>query len=323
MTSNSGRPSRGRFAPTPSGRMHLGNASTALLAWLQLRAAGGAMVLRMEDLDRARCKPAYAELLIEEMRWLGLDWDEGPDIGGACGPYTQSERDERYREAIARLRGDGWLYSCYCSRAELLQMANAPHGLASEGAPVRCGCRELSPEERERRERIKAPSLHFAMPERDIGFRDGIAGERSFRSAGDFAVVRADGVVGYQLAVVVDDLAMGITDVLRGWDLLDSTPRQLALFEALGATAPRYAHGPLWLGDDGSRLSKRHGSVSLSELRAESVKAEEIVGLIAWATGLIPKPEAAKPAELIPVWSPEKVAQEAIRLPGDWMERLR
>ncbi|MBB6637021.1 tRNA glutamyl-Q(34) synthetase GluQRS [Cohnella thailandensis] len=303
--------------------MHLGNASTALLAWLQTRAAGGTMILRMEDLDRARCKPAYSELLIEEMRWLGLDWDEGPDVGGPYGPYTQSERGELYRDAIERLKQDGRLYFCYCSRAELLMMANAPHGLKSEGSPPRCGCRELSEEERRIRAEIKSPSLHFAMPDRAISFADGVAGERTFLSAGDFAVQRADGIVGYQLAVVVDDIAMGITDVFRGWDLLDSTPRQLALFDALGADAPRYAHGPLWLGDDGKRLSKRHGSVALSELRAEGIAAERIVGLIAWATGLIPEPEAMKPSELLPLWSPEHIAQEAIALPAHWMDLLR
>lgn len=281
------------------------------------------MLLRMEDLDRARCKPAYSASLIEDMHWLGLDWDEGPDVGGEYGPYVQSERGAFYRDAILRLQRDGWLYSCYCSRAELLLMANAPHGLEQEGMPRRCGCLHLSAEEQEARAEEKTPSLHFAMPDREIFFADGVAGARSFPSAGDFAVQRADGIIGYQLAVVVDDIAMGVTDVFRGWDLLDSTPRQLALFDALGADPPRYAHGPLWLGEDGKRLSKRHGSVALSELREQGVASERIVGLIAWATGLIPEPEPCEPRDLIGQWAPGRIAQEAIVLPGNWMDRLR
>lgn len=317
-------PIRGRFAPTPSGRLHLGNAATALLAWLQVRSAGGTMILRIEDLDAPRCKPGMAETILEEMRWLGLDWDEGPDIGGPFGPYAQSARLDLYEQALDKLRRDGRLYPCYCSRAELQAIASAPHGLAAEGGFYDGRCRRLTPEERAEREARKTPSLRFAMPERAIAFADGVAGPKTFAAGagGDFVVKRADGIVGYQLAVVADDIAMQVTDVFRGWDLLDSTPRQLALYEALGSPAPRFAHGPLLLGPDGSRLSKRHGDVSLSSLREQGVSPQRLAGWLAWLTGLADEPAPATPQELIPLWQPERVARAAVTLPERWNRDL-
>ncbi|GIO16066.1 glutamyl-Q tRNA(Asp) synthetase [Cohnella xylanilytica] len=313
-------PIRGRFAPTPSGRLHLGNALTALLAWLQVRAAGGAMILRMEDLDAPRCKPGTAAQVMEEMAWLGLDWDEGPDVGGPCGPYEQSARLALYEEALERLGREDRIYPCYCSRAELQSIASAPHGLTGEGPVYDGRCRRLTAEERREREAVKTPSLRFAMPVKPFPFADGVAGPQSFGpgAGGDFVVKRADGIVGYQLAVVVDDIAMGVTDVFRGWDLLDSTPRQLALFEAFGEPPPRYAHGPLLLGPDGSRLSKRHGSVGLSALRERGAKPEKVTGWLAWTAGLTDEPEPLAPRELIRFWDPRRIAREAVRLPADW-----
>ncbi|MBB6730276.1 tRNA glutamyl-Q(34) synthetase GluQRS [Cohnella zeiphila] len=315
---------RGRFAPTPSGRLHLGNALSALLAWLQIRAESGEMILRLEDLDRARCKPAYAAQLLEDMRWLGLDWEEGPDAGGPWAPYEQSLRSERYEEALGILKREGHLYECFCSRADLLSAASAPHGLASEGAGCAGECRRLTEAQKAERAAKKSPALRFAMPDRAFPFADGIAGTVVFPAGagGDFVVRRADGVIGYQLAVVVDDIAMRVTDVLRGWDLLDSTPRQLALYEALGAAPPRFAHGPLLLGPDGSRLSKRHGSVSLAELREQGLPAERIVGWLAAASGLIEIATDASPRELVAVWRPERVKREAVRLNEDWLAAL-
>ncbi|MBB6669275.1 tRNA glutamyl-Q(34) synthetase GluQRS [Cohnella nanjingensis] len=318
-------PVRGRFAPTPSGRLHLGNAATALLAWLQIRAGGGTMALRMEDLDKPRCRPESAAAIAEELRWLGLDWDEGPDIGGPFGPYAQSERLDRYARALDDLGRQGLLYPCYCSRADLLSAPSAPHGLASEGPAYAGACRRLTAAEREARAAVKTPSLRFALPaDRSFPFEDGIAGPVRYPpgAGGDFVVKRADGIVGYQLAVVADDIAMGVTDVLRGWDLLDSTPRQLALYEAFGAMPPRFAHAPLLLGPDGGRLSKRHGSVTLSGLRELGVGSRRLVGYLAWLTGLTDRPEPASPGELVAGFDFARIAHESVRLPDDWVSAL-
>ncbi|MBW5448079.1 tRNA glutamyl-Q(34) synthetase GluQRS [Cohnella sp. CFH 77786] len=316
---------RGRFAPTPSGLLHLGNAGTALLAWLQVRSRGGEIVLRMEDLDQPRCKPEWAARTLDDMRWLGLDWDEGPDAGGPCGPYEQSKRGDRYAEALDKLERAGLLYRCYCSRADLLSVGNAPHGLQSEGPAYPGTCRKLSEGERMAREAEKTPSLRFAMPDRPVAFLDGMAGPMAYPAGagGDFVVKRADGIVGYQLAVVVDDAAMGITDVLRGWDLLDSTPRQLLLAEALGEPAPRYAHAPLVLGPDGKRLAKRHGDIAVSALRESGVKPEAIVGLLGWLYGLLGKSEPVPASALISSFHTARIPRGSVQLPGDWLKQVR
>lgn len=325
MTAN-GNTIRGRFAPTPSGRLHLGNAMTALLAWLHIRALDGEMVLRIEDLDRHRSRPELAELALRELRWLGLDWDEGPDIGGPHVPYEQSRRGERYEAALAALTRQGRLYPCYCSRADLLAAVNAPHGLDSEGPAYPGTCRCLTAAEREARARRKTPSLRFAMEEARLWrFDDGVAGPLAYAggSGGDFVVLRADGIVAYQLAVVADDIEMEISDVLRGWDLLDSTPRQLALYEALGSEPPRFAHAPLLLGTDGDRLSKRHGSVSLTELReTHGVHPERIVGLLACLAGLTDRPEPIAARELIGSFSLSRIHPRAVTLPAEWLTVL-
>jgi glutamyl-tRNA synthetase len=290
---------RGRYAPSPTGYLHLGNAFTALLAWLQIRRESGVFVLRMEDIDRDRSRPQYAEAIMEDLRWLGLDWDEGPDIGGPHAPYVQSERLSRYESALERLLEDGWLYPCTCTRALLKAIASAPHGLGSEGAayPGLCRGRTLTDELRQSRY-----ALRFRLPEEPVSFRDGVFGEQSFPAGagGDFVVKRSDGLIGYQLAVSVDDAAMGMTDVLRGEDLLDSTPRQMLLLRALGHPVPRYAHVPLILGEDGKRLSKRHGSVTLRELRQAGVDSRRLVGCLAHWAGIQDEPEPLAPQQLIP-----------------------
>lgn len=303
---------RGRFAPTPSGDMHLGNAKIALLSWLQMRSAGGVFIVRIEDIDIQRSKPEITERILEDLRWLGLDWDEGPEKEGPFGPYWQSRRLRYYEEALSRLEETGRLYPCYCSRAELLAVAGAPHGLSSEGAPYAGTCRSLSPEERRERESRKTPSLRFAMGKEPIRFRDGIAGPQSFapENSGDFVVRRADGMFSYQLAVTVDDALMGITDVLRGDDLLDSTPRQLELYAALGYTPPAFAHAPLILGEDGRRLAKRHGDLGLSAMRAAGTRPEAVVGWLAHISGLIDWYEPLAPADLIPSFSLDKISDQ-------------
>jgi len=305
---------RGRFAPTPSGYMHIGNARTALLSWLQIRSAGGQFVLRIEDIDKPRSKTQYARQAVDDLRWLGLDWDEGPDVGGACAPYVQSEREASYEAALDRLAQRGMLYPCYCSRADLQAIASAPHGLTSEGPAYPGLCRRLTAEERTVRAAAKRPSLRFAMPDRPVSFIDEAAGEQSFPpgAGGDFVVKRADGIISYQLAVVVDDDAMGITDVLRGYDLLDSTPRQLLLYEALGMQAPRFAHVPLLLGPDGARLAKRHGAVSLATIRERSVAPELVVGAMAAWSGLHDRVEPIAAAELVRGFDLGRVPREPV-----------
>ncbi|MGP0583863.1 tRNA glutamyl-Q(34) synthetase GluQRS [Paenibacillus timonensis] len=303
---------RGRFAPTPSGDMHLGNAKIALLSWLQMRAAGGVFVLRIEDIDTQRSKPEITERILADLRWLGLDWDEGPGASEISGPYYQSQRTELYEEALGKLNADGRLYPCFCSRAELLAVAGAPHGLSSEGAPYPGTCRSLSPEERERRAQHKEPSLRFAIGPAAVSFIDGIAGPQVFPpgSGGDFVVRRADHLYSYQLAVTVDDARMGITDVLRGDDLLDSTPRQLHLYAALELTPPAFAHAPLILGEDGRRLAKRHGDLGISALRAAGTKPETVIGWLAYISGLLDQPEDVTANDLIPGFQLDRISRE-------------
>ncbi|WP_074948466.1 tRNA glutamyl-Q(34) synthetase GluQRS [Alicyclobacillus macrosporangiidus] len=317
---------RGRFAPSPTGLLHLGNAFTALVAWLHARQAGGAFVLRMEDIDAARSRPSYAEQILADLRWLGIDWDEGPDVGGPFGPYRQSQRGNRYEAALARLQADGWLYPCYCSRAELSAIASAPHGLASEGPAYPGRCRRLNEAERARRAARKTPALRFALPEDGgVSFVDGIAGIQTFPpgAGGDFIVKRADGVVAYQLAVVVDDADMAITDVVRGWDLLDSTPRQLYLYQALGLRAPRFAHVPLLVNPDGTRLAKRDALLTLAGMRAAGVAPETVVGWLAHLAGWMEEPEPVRPAELMGRLHLQKLPRGEVRLPAELLRRLR
>jgi glutamyl-tRNA synthetase len=315
---------RGRFAPTPSGEMHIGNARTALLAWLQTRHAGGEFVLRMEDIDGPRSRPALAEQILFDLRWLGLDWDEGPDVGGPYGPYTQSERLRDYEQAVELLTAAGLLYPCYCSRAELLSVASAPHGLDAEG-PVYAGtCRSLSQTERAERAARKTPSLRFPMPMRPIRFHDEAAGACSYPpgAGGDYVVRRADGIISYQLAVVLDDAAMRITDVLRGYDLLDSTPRQLMLYEALELQAPRFAHVPLLLGEDGKRLAKRHGALSLRALRENGVPPQRVIGALASVSGLHDRIESIGASELVASFSLERIPTIPVTISEDWLLEL-
>ncbi|MDN4066963.1 tRNA glutamyl-Q(34) synthetase GluQRS [Paenibacillus vini] len=315
---------RGRFAPTPSGDMHLGNAKIALLSWLQMRAAGGVFILRVEDIDIQRSKPEITERILEDLRWLGLDWDEGPGTDPAGGPYWQSQRGSYYEEALRKLQEAGRLYPCYCSRAELLAVAGAPHGLSSEGAPYPGTCRSLSLEERQEREARKTPSLRFAIGNEPVRFLDGIFGPQSFPpgSGGDFVVRRADGMYSYQLAVTVDDALMGITDVLRGGDLLDSTSRQLELYTALGYTPPAFAHAPLLLGEDGRRLAKRHGDLGLASLRAAGTRPEAVIGWLAYISGLIDRFEPVAAVELISGFSLDHVSREPFILKPAHLQQL-
>jgi glutamyl-tRNA synthetase len=253
-------PVRGRYAPSPTGELHLGNVRTALVAWLATRAARGTFVMRVEDLDPPRLIPGAEARILEDLRWLGMDWDEGPDVGGPFGPYRQSDRYPAFREALGSLAAAGRVYGCTCSRSDLKRLASAPH--AGEEGPVYPGiCRasahafdpSVEPDPKGR-----SPALRFAVAPGEVCFDDHLAGrtcQAVDRQVGDFVVRRADGLYADQLAVVVDDGLMGINQVVRGADLLDSTPRQIQLFEALGYPVPAFAHVPLTLDADGNRLS--------------------------------------------------------------------
>lgn len=273
----------GRYAPSPTGVLHLGNLRTALLAWLQARLVGGVFILRMEDLDRPRNRAGCAEEILRDLRRLGLDWDEGPDVGGLLGPYTQLERTGWYEAAFRQLEESGRLFPCFCSRKDIRDAASAPHG----AAPVYPGtCRPSRPGRwtPPAAQPEMAPAWRFAVGDAEVRFHDCLGGmcvQNLGRDVGDFVVKRRDDVFAYQLAVVVDDALMGVTDVLRGEDLMDSTPRQIALQDALGLPTPRYWHVPVLRDDEGRRLSKRDGSASLDVYLAAGGTVESLVGRFA------------------------------------------
>ena len=302
----------GRFAPTPSGRMHAGNLLTAMLAWLSARKQGGEFVLRIEDLDEERCRFGdNSRILMEDLSWFGIDWDRGGDRDS-----FQSNRFPIYETYYKRLCDAKLIYPCYCSRAAL-HAATAPHG--SDGQVLYDGrCRKLFLSG-QKPDTDRAPSYRVMVPDEDITFVDGCMGphtENLLHDCGDFYLRRADGVFAYQLAVVVDDARMGVTEVVRGADLLSSTARQLYLYRLLGLQAPGFAHCPLLLAPDGRRLSKRDGDQSLENLR-EKYTAQEIVGKLAYAYGLQPEPAPRTPESLIKDFSWAKVPKQDVCLPED------
>ena len=279
----------GRFAPSPSGRMHLGNIFSALMAWLSVRSQGGRMVLRIEDLDTRCQNPQWSELFIEDLRWLGLDWDEGP--------FYQRNRTALYKEALDRLAASELTYPCFCTRAEL-HAASAPH--ASDGTPIYAGtCRGLSPAEIARRAAVRPPATRLRVP----GVEDDSQCEALATECGDFLIRRSDGIFAYQLAVVVDDAAMGVTEVVRGNDLLSSTPRQIYLQNLLGYPHPHYAHVPLLVAADGRRLSKRDHDCGMDELRERFGSPAALLGYIAHLAGIAPDAEPRSAEELIGLFS--------------------
>jgi len=296
----------GRFAPSPSGPMHLGNARTALLAWLDARARGGRMLLRIEDLDRDRCRPEHARAIRDDLAWLGLDWD--------AETMPQSQRDPGYAAALERLSQQGLVYECFCTRRELAAVASAPHG--SDDQPAYTGtCRDLTDAQRERlRAEGKRPALRVRMAEAAVEVCDRLHGSGPRPVGGDVIVRRSDGLYAYQLAVVVDDAADGVTDVVRGDDLLGSTARQVALQQLLALPQPVYAHVPLVLGEDGERLAKRHGVVAVADVRAAGATARGVVGALAGSAG-IGDGRAVAAAELIEGFELTRVARRPWRLP--------
>lgn len=292
---------RGRFAPSPSGALHLGNARTALLAWVSARAQGGAFVLRVEDLDPPRTVAAAVTGNLDELRWLGLDWDEGPDVGGPHAPYRQSERHAAYAAAFERLVARGLLAEDWLTRKDLRELATAPHGPAGPAYGARERARSARVADA-RRSSGALPSWRVRFAESDVVVRDERLGARRFdlaAEAGDALIRRRDGVWAYALAVVVDDAAMGVTEVVRGDDLWDATGAQAALARALGLAVPRYVHVPLLLDGDGVRLAKRRGAATLAGYREAGVDPLRLVGALAASAGLLPRPTPLAPSDLV------------------------
>lgn len=270
---------RGRLAPTPTGRLHLGHARTFWLAQARARAVGteAKLVLRLEDLDAARCRPEYAAAALEDLRWLGLTWDEGPDIGGAYSPYIQSQRREVYLDVWRRLRDGGFIYPCARSRADVQRAAQAPHAEEEDAEPLYPT--EWRPPIGAGREIASTDAANanwrFRVPDGEIiKFTDALRGPQVYTAGkdfGDFLIWRRDDVPAYELAVVADDHAMAITEVVRGADLLRSTARQILIYRALGWTPPAWCHVPLMLDENGQRLAKRNDALSLATLRMQGV----------------------------------------------------
>ena len=301
----------GRFAPSPTGDLHLGNLRTALAAWLAARGSGRGFIVRMEDLDRATSSPEHEAQQLADLSALGIDWD-GPVV-------RQSDRFELYRAAIGALRDKGLVYPCYCTRrevrAEIEEAPRAPHVHRPDGAYPGT-CRELTDTERAERERAgRRPAWRLRTNGEVIELVDGIAGRFS-GAVDDVVLARADGVPAYNLAVVVDDADQGVTQVVRGDDLLTSTPRQVHLQRLLGLPQPEYLHVPLVLGDDEQRLAKRHGAVTLADLAAAGWSAAEVLVVLAVSLGLAHRGESVTIDELIDRFEPECVPRSPVHL-GD------
>ncbi|MCE9526916.1 MAG: tRNA glutamyl-Q(34) synthetase GluQRS [Planctomycetales bacterium] len=315
----------GRLAPSPTGAQHIGNARTYLLAWLSIRSRSGKVILRVEDIDSPRIKPGASQQAMDDLGWLGLNWDEGPDKGGPQTPYVQTQRLRHYRDALEQLKAAEQVYPCTCSRTDVAAAASAPH-IGQEGPryPGTCSSRhaadaeELTKRGRTFSWRFRASDTHHKLHDRIVGIRTCNVSEE----LGDFVVAKSDGSPAYQLAVVVDDLAMGVTEVLRGDDLLPSTFRQLELFQFFQARPPAFAHVPLVIGEDGRRLAKRHGDTRISMLREANVPAARLVGFLAWSAGLRPTPEPLIPQGLLADFQLDKVSREPFVFTAEMLRQL-
>ncbi|HMC63497.1 MAG TPA: tRNA glutamyl-Q(34) synthetase GluQRS [Gemmataceae bacterium] len=313
-----GRGSRqvvGRLAPSPTGAQHVGNARTYLIAWLSARSQNGRIILRIEDIDSPRVKPGAAEQACDDLRWLGLDWDEGPIV--------QTQRLPLYEAALARLQAEEQVYPCICTRSDVERAASAPH-LEHEGGayPGTCAGRKAA-------DGVALASRSFAwrfrIGDRSPAFADGFRGGTQIdlqKMGGDFVVWKSAGTPAYQLAVVVDDADLGITEVVRGDDLVPSTPRQLLLYEALALESPRFVHVPLVVGPDGRRLAKRHGDTRLATLWTAGVRPEALVGLLAWSCGWIAQIEPVSPRELLPRFALEKIPPRPFVLEPELLRKI-
>lgn len=306
----------GRFAPTPSGRIHLGNIFCSLLAWLHAKSKNGSIVLRIEDLDKVRCPRSNADLLAKDLEWLGLTWDSGAYCGTNYEAYFQSQRFPIYADYFTKLQDSKLIYPCFCSRGQL-HAAEAPH--LSDGRVLYAGtCRHLTPTEQEERAKLRRPAYRLQVTDEPICFTDGNYGAQQHKltkESGDFIVRRSDGVYAYQLAVTIDDALMGVTQVVRGCDLLSSTPMQLYIYKLLGFNPPEFFHIPLLMALDGRRLAKRDKDLDLSVIRQQYDSPEPIIGYLAYLAGQLPKPEPITTAELIKIFNPVNIPNTNIAVP--------
>ena len=319
---------RGRLAPSPTGALHLGNARSFLIAWLSIRSRGGTILLRMEDLDHPKVKSRAAEQALEDLRWLGLDWDEGPDIGGPFAPYVQRARTDLYAAALVKLQAAGQVYPCVCSRKDVEAGQSAPHanedGLAYDGA-----CRGRFATYAEAAATLPAgrlPAWRFRTEAGETVFHDGFAGvqrEKVAETTGDFVIARHPLGAGYMLAVVVDDAAMGVTEVLRGDDLLPATHRQLLLYRALGLVPPHFIHVPLVVASDGRRLAKRHGDTRIATLRTVGLRPSQVVGQLAEWCGWAAPGEELRPVDLLPRFRIETIPRAPVVLTDEVKRAMR
>lgn len=316
----------GRLAPSPTGTLHLGNARSFLLAWLSIRQQNGTIILRMEDIDTPRVKAGSVTCTMDDLRWLGFDWDFGPDChdGSICGiPTTQSLRLQRYREVLMQLLRDRRVYRCTCSRSQIAQAASAPHeqGISHLEGPIYAGtCRPLMDSTLPvwRFSETDTAALRWAFQAGESRWSDGVLGPQSADPAqqlGDFVIGRASGLPAYQLAVVVDDHDMGVTEVIRGDDLAVSTYRQIDILKHLGWQIPHYFHVPLVLDADGRRMAKRQGD-SLSFFRLQGVSPQMIIGYLAYSLGLVPRPQPCSPSQLIGTLDWKKLPKQPSRFTG-------
>ena len=322
----------GRLAPSPTGALHLGNARSFLIAWLRVRSRGGRLILRNEDLDHPRHKPGADAAILEDLRWLGFDWDEGPDIGGPCAPYSQSERRPLYRAALDKLLARDLVYPCVCSRKDCEEGQSAPH--IQDGIHYSGRCRGRFASYAEAAATLppgRLPAWRFKVPEGTVvEFTDLFAGRQRqdvSEQTGDFVLARDPDAAGYMLAVVVDDAAMGVTEVVRGDDLLPATGRQLLLYQALGLKPPAFLHVPMVVGPEGMRLAKRHGDTRIRACREAGVSPETVIGVLAWWSGWAAWGEKLTLRDLLPRFDlarvprgPTVLTEEVkryLRIPGE------
>lgn len=306
---------RGRLAPSPTGALHLGNLRTFALAWWSIRKRGGTVVMRIEDLDGPRIKAGAAQQLLADLRWLGFDWDEGGDRGGSFAPYVQSDRSAIYTRALESLQQQGLAYPCICSRREIESALSAPNDVSDEGTryPGTCAARFSSAEEAIAAAEGREIAWRFRAPDEEIGWVDLVRGPSAHHvqaGVGDFVIWR--GEAAYQLAVVVDDAAMQIDEVLRGDDLFTSTARQLWLYRALRLKPPQFAHVPLVLGPDGRRLAKRHGDTRIATFRERGVRAEQLIGWVAASCGYADASAGCSLQELLPIFDLQRIPKHAV-----------
>ncbi len=327
MSQGSSTSVRGRLAPSPTGALHLGNARSFLIAWLSIRSRGGSLLLRMEDLDHPKVKAHAAAEALADLRWLGLDWDEGPDVGGPVGPYVQSARLSHYAAALASLQAAGCVYPCVCSRKDVEAGQSAPHA-GEDGLAYGGECRQRFGSYAAAAATLPAgrlPAWRFAGGGATVAFEDGFHGwqqENSAQTVGDFVIARHAQGAGYMLAVVVDDAAMGVTEVLRGDDLLPATHRQLLLYRALGLTPPRFIHVPLVVSSDGRRLAKRHGDTRIATLRQLGLRPAQVVGLLAEWCGWAAPGEEILPTALIARFRLDAIPRTPVVLTDEVKARL-